>query len=244
MIEPRLEGYSHRVVRESLRTTQTLASVLTTDLYGNTLRRLVAPGGLFSFDFAATIETAPNAALRADATEVVAQDLPTEALIYTMPSRYCPSDTLARMASGEFGQLPPGGSRVLAVAEWLRTRIAYEYGTTDACTAADAVIVGRRGVCRDFAHSTIALCRALGIPARYASGYCLELDPPDFHAWTQVWLRAPDGKPSWFNVDATFDGLRPALVPIAHGRDAADVSMLTSTAGTEFRAQSVQVQAV
>jgi transglutaminase-like putative cysteine protease len=119
----------------------------------------------------------------------------------------------------------------------VRSHTEYSYGTSDASTSADEILVQRAGVCRDFAHLVVALCRALGIPARYVSGYCLELNPPDFHAWAQVYL---DGR--WHNVDATFEGVRPALVPIAWGRDAADVSLLTIAGTATFREQSVRVE--
>lgn len=239
MVEPSLVGERHQVVRESLRTTSTPFSDLNIDLYGNTLRRLIAPAGLFSFDFSATVETQPNAPVPDDAPEHSPQDLPVGVLTYTLPSRYCPSDRLARLARNTFGSLPPGGARVRAIADWVHARTEYRYGSSDAMTGADEIVLQCVGVCRDFAHVVVALCRALGIPARYVSGYCLDLDPPDFHAWAQVWLGG-----AWHNVDATFKGVRPALIPIAMGRDAADVSLLTLSGDNVFRAQSVTVERV
>jgi len=237
MIEPRLEGATHRVIDERLRTTPTPFARLDSDIYGNPVRRLITPRGLFTFDFTATVETEPNRAIADSAPEIAPQDLPPDILLYTLPSRYCPSDRLSRLAMGEFGSLPPGGRRVRAIAEWVHARTAYEYGTTDSNTAADDVVVQRVGVCRDFSHLVVSLCRALCIPARYVSGYCLELDPPDFHAWSQVYLGG-----AWHNVDATFAGVRPALIPIAVGRDAADVSMLTLSGASQCREQSVRVE--
>ena len=157
-------------------------------------------------------------------------------MVYTLPSRYRQSDLLGRMAQGEFGRLPPGGGRVLAVAEWVRTNVEYRYGTTDAKTSAFDTATERIGVCRDFAHLVIAFCRALSIPARYASGYALGLEPPDFHGYAQVYLSG-----AWHNVDATTDKLRPALVPIAVGRDAADVAMTTLWGPNQLVEQSVSV---
>lgn len=237
MVEPRLKGERHEIVRESLRTSPTPFAELALDGFGNPLRRLVAPQGLFTFDFAATVETPPNEAVPANALEHDPRYLSPEVLLYTLPSRYCQSDQLARLAMGEFGGRTPGGGRVHAIAEWVRTHVEYQYGTTDAMTSAYDTAVQRIGVCRDFAHLTIAFCRALGIPARYVSGYCLDLDPPDFHGWVQVYLSG-----AWHNVDSTFNGVRPALVPIAFGRDAADVSLLTVWGMNTFRAQSVSVQ--
>jgi transglutaminase-like putative cysteine protease len=117
--------------------------------------------------------------------------------------------------------------------------VEYQYGTTDAMTSAYDTVTQRVGVCRDFAHLTIAFCRALGIPARYVSGYCLGLDPPDFHGYAQVYLGG-----TWHNVDSTYDGTRPALVPIAYGRDAADAAMLTLWGTGICREQSVQVRRI
>ena len=114
----------------------------------------------------------------------------------------------------------------------------YRYGTTDAMTSAYDTATERSGVCRDFAHLVIAFCRALGIPARYLSGYALDLEPPDFHGYVQVYLGG-----AWHNVDATFEGLRPALVPIACGRDAVDVAMTTLWGANRLIEQTVEVLA-
>lgn len=239
MVEPTLNGAAHRVTRESLRTTPLPFAELWTDAFGNPQRRLIAPRGFWTFDFTATIEADPNPPLPLDAPEVMARDLPADLMAWTLPSRYCQSDLLNRMAVGEFGSLPPGGARVQAIADWIRTKVEYRYGTTDSMTSAYDTVTQRVGVCRDFAHLVIAFSRALGIPARYVSGYCLGLDPPDFHGWAQVYL---GGK--WHNVDATFNGVRPALVPIAIGRDAADVALLTLWGPGTVRAQSVAVTQV
>ncbi|MHB1559802.1 MAG: transglutaminase-like domain-containing protein, partial [Isosphaeraceae bacterium] len=221
MIEPALVGPKHRVVHERLVTSPTSFSELDRDLYGNPRRRLVAPAGMFTLEFAATVDAAPNRPVPPDAAQVPPREIPAEALVYTLPSRYCQSDQLARMAEGEFGGIETGGGRVLAIAEWVRRHVEYRYGTTDSLTSAFDTATERIGVCRDFAHLVIAFCRALDIPARYVSGYALGLEPPDFHGYAQAYVGG-----AWQNVDATFDGVRPALVPIAIGRDAADVPML------------------
>jgi len=236
MVEPPLEGPWHTVTEESLRTTPTPFARLDTDLLGNPQRRLLAPKGFFTFYFTASVETKPNEEVPERAVEQAPRDLPSEALWFTLSSRYCPSDALNRVANAEFGSLPPGGARVRAIADWVRTRVEYRYGTSVATTTASDTLLQRVGVCRDFAHLTITFCRSLGIPARYVSGYCLDLNPPDFHAWVQVYLSG-----AWHNVDATFEGIRPALVPIAVGRDAADVPMVTLWGEGECRAQSVEV---
>ena len=237
MIEPSLEGPAHRVERERLVTSPTSLSELNRDLYGNPRRHLVAPSGRFHFEFAATVDAEPNRAVPRDAIQHPPQEIPTEAMVYTLPSRYCQSDLLARMARGEFGRHPTGGERVHAIADWVRHHVEYRYGTTDSLTSAFDTATERIGVCRDFAHLVIAFCRALDIPARYVSGYALGLDPPDFHGFAQAYLGG-----TWHNLDATFEGIRPALVPIAFGRDAADVPMLTFWGKVRFVEQVVQVE--
>jgi transglutaminase-like putative cysteine protease len=239
MIEPSLEGPAHRVTHERLVTSPTPFSELRRDLYDNPRRFLVAPKGTFSFDFTARIEAAPNRAVPPEAIQHPPQEIPAEAMVYTLPSRYCQSDLLARMARGEFGEEKTGGRRVLAIAAWVRRHVEYRYGTTDSLTSAFDTATERIGVCRDFAHLVVAFCRALDIPARYVSGYALGLEPPDFHGYAQVFLGG-----DWHDVDATFDGVRPALVPIAIGRDAADVPMLTLWGPSRLLGQSVQVREV
>ena len=128
MVEPPLVGPAHRVEQERLLTTPTPFHELGTDVYGNPQRRIIAPQGSFSFEFTATIETAPNTALCDDAVEHPLREIPAESLVYTLPSRYCQSDLLARMARDEFGQLPSGGGRVRTIADWVRLHVEYHTG--------------------------------------------------------------------------------------------------------------------
>jgi transglutaminase-like putative cysteine protease len=239
MVEPPLVGPSHRVRDERLVTTPTDFCELRRDLYGNLQRQLVGTKGNFTFEFTATIDAAPNVPLTPEATEQLPEQLPPEVMIYTLPSRYCQSDLLTRMARLEFGHIQPGGNRVLAISQWVRQHVDYVYGTTDSRTSAFDTATERVGVCRDFAHLVIAFCRGLDIPARYVSGYALGLEPQDFHGFAQVFLGG-----AWHNVDATSEAVRPALVPIAIGRDAADVAMTTIWGMSTLLEQSVQVHEV
>ncbi len=239
MIEPRLQGDTYSVLRESLRTSPVRSASLDNDASGNLFRRFLAPRGFFCFDFSAVVETKPNAALPANAPETPPQNLPAEVLPFTLPSRYSPSDKLVGFVVSEFGTRTTGAAKVNTIADWVCTKIKYKGNTTDATTGADEVLLKRAGGCRDFAHLVVALCRAASVPARYVSGYCLGLEPPDFHAWAQVYLEG-----AWHNVDATYRGTRPALIPIAHGRDAADVSLLTLWNPAQVREQSVIVREI
>jgi transglutaminase-like putative cysteine protease len=236
MVEPPVQAATHKLVEASMVINPTGPCELRQDLYGNTVRLVMVPQGRFAFEYNGRFEVQPNTGVPPEAVEHSPQELPAEAMVYTLPSRYCQSDLLARMANDEFGGLPPGGNRVQAVAAWVRRHVEYLYGTTNTMTSAYDTATERVGVCRDFAHLVIAFCRALGIPARYVSGYALGLEPPDFHGYAQVYLSS-----SWHNLDATSDDVRPAMVPIAHGRDAADVAMTTLWCRSKLVEQMVEV---
>ena len=135
---------------------------------------------------------------------------------------------------GGFGDRPRTRALIPAVASWVRERIDYVPGSSDALTAADETLLRRQGVCRDMAHLAVALLRALEVPARLVAGYAVGLEPPDFHAL----LEAHDGE-RWRLVDVT--GLAPVetVVRIAAGRDAADVAWATSSGGLRMEDVSV-----
>ncbi|MGE0026510.1 MAG: transglutaminase family protein [Thermoleophilia bacterium] len=164
-------------------------------------------------------------------------DLPFALLPWTLPSRYAPSDVLAPTAQTELGLGPRQRALLPAAAEWVRSRIAYTSGASDAYTAADETLLRRQGVCRDMAHLGVSLLRAMDVPARVVACYAPFLEPPDFHALVE----AHDGE-AWRLMDAT--GLAPveSVVRIATGRDAADVAWAT---GSEALAlDDVRVSAV
>jgi transglutaminase-like putative cysteine protease len=148
--------------------------------------------------------------------------LPNEVLPYLNPSRYCESDRLTRFALRTFGGIDPGFSRVTAICDWINSNLDYQLGTTGESTSACDVLIQRVGVCRDYAHLAIALCRALCIPARYISGYAVALQPPDFHGFFEAYLGA-----RWYLFDATRMAPVEGFVRIGTGRDAADASFAT-----------------
>jgi transglutaminase-like putative cysteine protease len=150
-----------------------------------------------------------------------------ERLIALRQSRYCPSDSLEAFAALELGALPDGSGRGRAVGDWVFERIRYELGSSGPLDTAVETLLAGRGVCRDLAHLTVALCRALGVPARFASVYAPGLSPMDFHAVAEV---AAAGR--WEVVDATKLAPRQTLVRIATGRDAADTAFSTTIAGS------------
>ena len=139
----------------------------------------------------------------------------------------CTLDKLVRFAGRTFRDPPPGYHRVNGVCDWIRDNVDYALGSSDLLTSAFDTVTQRIGVCRDFAHLGIALCRALGIPARYVSAYAWRLDPPDFHAVFEAFLNGPSGT-GWHLFDPTRMSAPNGLVRIGIGRDAAEVAFCTS----------------
>jgi hypothetical protein len=150
-----------------------------------------------------------------------------ETLLGLRQSRYCPSDALAAFAETELGELADAPDRGRAIGDWVYERLRYEIGSSGPLDTAVETLLAGRGVCRDFAHLTIALCRAVGIPARLVSVYAPGISPMDFHAVAEV---AAAGR--WEIVDSTRLAPRHSLVRIATGRDAADTAFSTTMAGS------------
>jgi transglutaminase-like putative cysteine protease len=149
-----------------------------------------------------------------------------ERQLYLRPSRYCPSDHLVGFAVAEFGAGPDVGARVAAIAEWIWQRIGYVPGSSSVHDSAEDTLLTGVGTCRDFAHLGIALCRATGIPARFAAVYAPGLWPMDFHA---VFEALVDGR--WLTYDTTRLAPRSSMVRVVTGRDAADAAFAAITRG-------------
>jgi transglutaminase-like putative cysteine protease len=147
-------------------------------------------------------------------------------LVYLRPSRYCPSDHLVGFAVAEFGVESSVGARVRAITDWIRERVGYVAGSSSVHDSAEHTLLTGMGTCRDFAHLGVALCRAVGIPARFASVYAPGLFPMDFHAVFEV---MEDGR--WYAHDATDLAPRQSMVRIATGRDAADAAFASVVGG-------------
>ena len=191
---------------------------------GNRIHRLVIQPCCLSMQYQATANVTPSIERPRNVDETSAAQLPPEILTYMNPSRYCESDVLARFAYEEFGNRDPGFSRVQAICDWVYEHLEYTPGSTTATTTAADVLLQRTGVCRDYAHLAISLCRGIGIPARYVSGYAVDLQPPDYHGFMEAFL---DGH--WYLFDPTRLASTLGLVRIGVGRDAADVAFCTLT---------------
>jgi transglutaminase-like putative cysteine protease len=190
---------------------------------GNRFARFVLGRGLFRLDYRAEVRLNPLSQAPDAVAEFRAQDLPMTTLPHLYASRYCQSDKLSRFAIRQFGDAASGYQRVTAICNWIYGNVDYISGSTDALTSAFDTVTQRAGVCRDFAHLGIALCRAMGIPARYVSAYAWRLIPPDFHAVFEAFLDGPEGG-AWYLFDPTRMTGADGLVRIGIGRDAADVA--------------------
>jgi transglutaminase-like putative cysteine protease len=203
---------------------------------GHDLVRVTVEPGTFTVTYDATVTLAAHIPDDIPRAEVPFADLPGDVLGYLHPSRYCQSDLLSRLADHTFGHLEPGFERVTGICNWIWELLSYVPGSTDATTTAVDVLVSAAGVCRDYAHLAIGFCRALGIPARYVSGYAVDLDPPDFHGFFEAYL---DG--DWYLFDATRMAPIDALVRIATGRDAADVAFAALVGAADLTSKEIAV---
>ncbi len=196
--------------------------ILKVGLCSNRVHRLTCEPGVFSLNYDATVQMNSDVLLAPSLTEHEFRELPAEVLPFLNPSRYCESDRLANFAFSEFGNSIHGYFRVRSICDWTQRHLSYVPGSTTNLSTACDVIIQRQGVCRDFTHLAIALCRGLGIPARYVAGYAMNLNPPDFHGFFEAYLAG-----RWFLFDATNLAPIGGLVRIATGFDAADVPFAT-----------------
>ena len=215
------------------------------DSFGNHCGRVNVPVGMQTVRITNEAIVRDPGELDIEGTEARQHDpteLPSSTLQFLLPSRYCEVDSeLLQFAWNQFGQTPMGWARVQAICEFTYDRITfgYEYARPDK-TARNAYDE-RRGVCRDFAHLAITLCRAVGIPARYISAYAWQLQPPDFHAVFEAYLASPGGGGAWYLFDPTRMAALDGLVRIGAGRDAADVAFCSIYGATKAEAPRVWI---
>jgi transglutaminase-like putative cysteine protease len=185
----------------------------------NRITRFVAAAGDLTIVYNGAVDLHPHIADPASIEETAPAKLPPGMLPFLLPSRYCESDRLEAFAKKQFRNLLPGFSRVTAICNWICDNIEYRGGASDIHTSACQTLETRAGVCRDFAHLGVAICRALDIPARFVSCYAFGLEPDDFHAVFEAYLGG-----HWWLFDPTREPALDGLVRIGVGRDAADVS--------------------
>jgi transglutaminase-like putative cysteine protease len=227
-----------RVLRENFILTPDIAmQSFPMGFTGNQVHRLRVLPCAFRLRYEAVVVLTNASDPGLDRSEQPYRDLPPDVVPYLNPSRFCESDLLGAFAQGEFGALDHGHSRVLAVCEWIHRRIHYTANSTTSHSTACNVLIQRTGVCRDFAHVGIAVCRALGIPARYVSGYGPGIDPPDFHGFFEAFLGD-----RWYRFDASAMAPVEGFIRIASGLDAADVPFATWIGSAELTGKTVWAQ--
>ena len=233
-----------QVSNETLSLSQNLPVRVETDPATlNRYLRVQAFSGPLKVSYRATVDLTHHFASPADVSEVPVAQLPAQVLSYIYPSRYCQSDRLHRFATREFGQRWQGYARVQAIRDWVLERTTFSPNTSDSNTSAIETLLGQVGVCRDFAHLMIALCRAINIPARFATGIDYGADPvlgpTDFHAYVEVYLGG-----RWYIFDASGTAIPMGFVRFGTGRDAADVAFATIFGTVISSAPHIRIQAV
>jgi transglutaminase-like putative cysteine protease len=200
------------------------------DLFGNWCRRLEVPAGRTTISTSAIVRcTGIAEPVMHGARQHPIMELPEDALVYLLASRYCETDLLTQIAWGRFGNTPLGWARVQAICDFVHNHIRFDYQHARATRTALEAYNERVGVCRDFAHLAIALCRCMNIPARYCTGYLgdIGMPPPygamDFAGWFEAYLGG-----QWYVFDPRNNMPRIGRVLIARGRDAVDVAISTS----------------
>jgi transglutaminase-like putative cysteine protease len=210
---------------------------------GNRYLRLRADQGWLGVRYTATVDIAHHQGIPGQLEEVPVRDLPTEVISYLYPSRYCQSDRLLRRAANQFGQIQQGYSRVQAICDWVSHHVTFTSNTTNSNTSAVDTLIEQVGVCRDFAHLMIALCRAVNIPARFATGTDYGADPalgpPDFHAYVEAYVGH-----RWYIFDPSATSIPMGVVRFGTGRDAADVAFATIFGGVQVQAPLIRAIAI
>lgn len=221
------------VLEERLSLGENLPAEELADAHGNIVYRFMLQPGRneIRHDAIVGVPSAPDNAEFAGLhphAPVSPAELPAGLLRYTLPSRYCDSDKLLRFAWDNFGLLEPGLPQVRAISDWVHSHIEYRFGSGRPDITASDVIARGYGVCRDFAHATIALCRALNLPARYVTGHLPDIgyldpgSPMDFHAYCEVYAGG-----RWFTFDARYNVPRIGRVKVACGLDAVEGAFAT-----------------
>jgi len=207
------------------------------DSFGNYCCRFLAPAGSIRLSNSTVIyDTGKPDPVSPWAREIPVHELPTNVLGYLLNSRYCEVDRMSNIAVELFGGIAPGWNRVQAVCDWVHQKVTFGYQYANAMKTALDVFTHRVGVCRDFQHLAVTICRALNIPARYATGYLGDIGVPassapmDFSAWFEVYL-----EDRWWTFDARNNQSRIGRVLMAVGRDASDVALTTSFGTTNLQ---------
>jgi len=222
-----------RILSEAWSTDPQLGRAFYCDAFGNVCDRLTLPVGTTKLVYDAVVEVddGPDP-VDIYAMQAPVENVPADALVFLLPSRFCLSDMLYDDAWKLFGHTMPGWNRVQAVSDWVHGNVIWTAGSSTSMTTSAEIYSQGAGVCRDFAHLAVTFCRALNIPARYVFGYLPDINVPppypemDFCAWMEVYLGD-----RWWTFDPRNNTRRYGRVVIGRGRDAGDVAMVTTYGG-------------
>jgi len=238
ILRPR-SGDAQWVVAERYEIAPAVPATEYVDCFGNLCQRYTLPRGDSRITVESEVEVADQIAVDRRAPQVPPAMLPDDTLVYLLQSRYCPSDKMEERARAIVQGCAPGYPQAERIAHWIRDHVAYRYGVSEESTCALDTLEQGAGVCRDFAHVGVALCRSLTLPARVVVGYLHGLEPMDMHAWYEVYLGG-----GWYAFDATQKKPRGGRVVVACGRDAADVAFLSNYGPLEITDMEVRVTVV
>lgn len=236
----RQQGQS--VIKEEFSIVPSVPFTEYTDSYGNHCQRAILPPGevTITSEAEALVElfTPPATPLP---EYVTVETLPDETMLYLLPSRYCQSDLqeINQLARQIVGNVKLGYEQVEAIRNWVHTNVKYQYNTTVPTTTALDIVHQRVGVCRDFTHLAISLCRSMCIPARMTVGYLDKLEHTDLHAWFEAYLGG-----DWYVFDAVQPQTDGHRIVLGYGRDAADVAMITQFGNLILQSMEVQTQLI
>jgi len=227
MLNTHYSRVDHMVVPDLLRTDPPVPIRQYRDGFGNLCARILAPPGRITLSTSALLEVDAEPERRpAEGWQHAVEDLPDDSLMFLLGSRYCETDLMSNIAWGLFGASAPGAARVQAICDFVHNHIQFGYAHARPTKTAWEAYQERQGVCRDYAHLAVTLCRAMNIPARYCTGYISDIGTPkpwttmDFAAWFEAYVGG-----SWQTFDPRNNAPRIGRVLMARGRDAADVAL-------------------
>lgn len=237
MIEP-LSGIAQQIIHSAVTVEPPTPYATAIDPFGNACQRLMLPQGASIITSEITADVPDHIDTHPEAAFTPVQELPDNVLHYLLPSRFCQSDLLLDMATTIIGNATPGYEQVAAIQDWIHNNLEYKYGSSGPTTTAMDTASSLQGVCRDYAHLGIALCRSLRIPARMVSGFLYQLDPMDLHAWFEAFVGG-----RWYTFDPTQHAPRGNRIILGYGRDAADIAQMSEYGNVQLKNMHVHVHA-
>lgn len=240
ILRPRTD-FNQVVIQDEIHITPEVAIGHYVDSYGNACQRMLLPEGKVRLHTETIVEVSDVVERNVNAKYVYVEHLPAETIQFLLPSRYCLSDSdeIRQLAYSITNTLPMGYQQVEAIRLWIHQNISYQYGFTFSSTNSTDILLSKVGVCRDFAHLGIALCRNINIPARMVVGFLKDLPFSDLHAWFEAYIGD-----RWYAFDAVQEESTGGRIVLAYGKDATDVAFITQFGSPMLLSMYVKVEEV